>query len=329
MENIFADIASSFLNLILILMRAFVPAIIGLILAYLLSGPTEWIRTKIYKPQQELLGSVSPKGRVTSILIAYFLLLAIILSVIFAFVILILGTLPTDNLAGTVQQVYEYFSSLEPLNAWIKKNFSFEVIAQMAGSLISNTVNFFLGIVASIYLLKDKEYFLSLWQKFLSLILKQRVHGLINEIGTEINSVLTTFIRGAFIDGIIIALLSSIILSILKVKFAVVIGILAGILNIIPYFGPFLGMIPAVLMAYLSGGIVHCIVVGLALFIIQQLDSNYIYPKVVGKSIGLHPVFILIAVTVFGHFGGIIGMLVAVPTAGIIQVLIKKWAYSK
>ena len=329
MENLFSDLIKSFAQLILIVAKTFTPAIIGLVLAYLFSGPAEWIRIKLYKPQDEILTSSAPKGRVPSIIITYLLVIVILLSTFYAFAILILGTIPTDNLTDTATDIYEYFHSVEPLSNWIEEKFSLSSLAQMAASFVNTLVNFFVGVVISIYLIKDKEFFLSLWQKFLSLILSQRLHGQVNEMAGEIHLVLSTFLKGAFIDGVIMALLSSAVLSALKIKFAVVIGILAGILNIIPYFGPFLGMVPAVLMAYVSGGLLRCLFTIIALLVVQQLDSNYIYPKVVGNSIGLHPVFVLISVTVFGHFGGILGMLVAVPTAGIIQVLIKKWAYSK
>lgn len=329
MDNVILSFAKSLLEIVFIILGAFSPAFIGLALAYLLSGPSEWVRKKLYRPQNELLTSSAPKGRTLSILITYMLIMLLISATIYAFVVLILGTLPTDDLADTTKGIYEYFKDVEPINTWIEKKFSFASLAQMATSLVRGMVSFFVGIVASIYLLKDREFFISLWQKFLSLILSQRIHGHVNEIGAEIHQVLTTFLKGALVDGLIIALLSSIVLSALKIKLAVLIGILAGILNIIPYFGPFLGMVPGVLMAYISGGIFKCVIVIIALFLIQQLDSNYIYPKVVGSSIGLHPVFVLISVTVFGHFGGIIGMLLAVPAAGIIQVFIKKWAYSK
>lgn len=329
MENLFLELIKSFSQLFLAVIRTFLPAIIGLVLAYLFYGPAEWIRIKLYRPQNEIMISTAPKGRVPSIIITYLLVIVILLSTFYAFAILILGTIPTDNLTDTATDIYEYFHSVEPLSDWIEDKFSLPSIAQMAASLVSTLVKVFVGVVISIYLIKDKEFFISLWQKFLSLVLGQRLHGHVNEIAAEIHLVLATFLKGAFIDGVLIALLSSIVLSVLEIKFAVVIGILAGILNIIPYFGPFLGMVPAVLMAYVSGGLLRCLTTLIALLVVQQLDSNYIYPKVVGNSIGLHPVFVLISVTVFGQFGGILGMLVAVPTAGIIQVLIKKWAYSK
>ena len=67
----------------------------------------------------------------------------------------------------------------------------------------------------------------------------------------------------------------------------------------------------------------------IGLFLVQQLDSNYIYPKIVGATTGLHPLFVLLAVSIAGYFWGITGMLLAVPAAGIIQVLVGKWAYSR
>ena len=88
-------------------------------------------------------------------------------------------------------------------------------------------------------------------------------------------------------------------------------------------------MIPAFLVAFFSGGPVHGILVVLGLMAVQQLDSNYIYPKIVGSTTGLHPLFVLLSVSFFGFFFGILGMLLAVPAAGIIQILVKLWAYSR
>jgi predicted PurR-regulated permease PerM len=197
----------------------------------------------------------------------------------------------------------------------------------MAQSLAGSLVNLFLGVVASVYLLKDKDFFLRLWQQFLSLILKQKTHGLISETMGEINVVVTTFLKGAFIDSLLVALLSSLALSLLHLDYAVVIGVLGGILNIIPYFGPFFGMVPAFLVGLFTSGPAKAFLSVVALFLVQQIDGNFIYPKVVGSATGLHPLFVLLSVSIFGHFFGIIGMILAVPVAGILQILIRKWAY--
>ena len=198
-----------------------------------------------------------------------------------------------------------------------------------AYSLIGGFISLFVGIVASVYLLKDKEFFIGLWEKFLCLTIKQRMHGLICEVMQDINKVLSTFIRGAILDSLCVAFLSSLALSILKIEYSVIIGIIAGILNIIPYFGPFFGMIPAFLVAAFSKGLFYGIASAFALFLVQQIDSNYIYPKLVGEATGIHPLFVLLSVSIFGSFWGIVGMLLAVPAAGIIQILITRLAYAK
>ena len=108
-----------------------------------------------------------------------------------------------------------------------------------------------------------------------------------------------------------------------------IIGIIAGVLNIIPYFGPFFGMIPAFFVALFTGGFSLAVRAVLGLFIVQQIDSNYIYPKIVGNTIGLHPLFVLLSVTFFGYLFGVAGMLLAVPAAGILQIFIQNWAAKK
>jgi predicted PurR-regulated permease PerM len=112
-------------------------------------------------------------------------------------------------------------------------------------------------------------------------------------------------------------------------EFAVFIGCFAGISNIIPYFGPVLGMIPAFIVGAFTGGLTQGLLAVLVLLVIQQIDANIIYPKVVGSTTGLHPLFVLLAVSVSGSFFGILGMILAVPAAGILQVFILKWVRKK
>ncbi|MFQ7472579.1 MAG: AI-2E family transporter, partial [Anaerovoracaceae bacterium] len=143
------------------------------------------------------------------------------------------------------------------------------------------------------------------------------------------NGVLSKFIRGALLDALFVAILSSVGLSIMGLEAAVFIGVFAGIANVIPYFGPVLGMIPAFLMGFFTEGFWSGALAVIILLVVQQIDSNIIYPKIVGTSTGLHPLMVLLAVSVFGYFGGILGMLIAVPIAGIIQVFVLKWANSR
>lgn len=236
MDNFFLDILSGFWQVIAVIFHALSPLMIGLVLAYLFNPAVEWVRFKIAGSPPQPLPQETPKGRGAAIFITYTAVLMILLLIIYAFVVLILGALPSGGIEETAANVYDYFeSSFESITSfisqyadvsqfksaladWIRDKFSFTGIIQFITTFAGSLISLFIGLVASIYLLKDKEFFLSLWQKFLSMILKQKVHGVTNEILGEINNVLTTFIKGALIDSLIVAFLSSLALSLVKVE---------------------------------------------------------------------------------------------------------------
>lgn len=327
MENLFFELTTSLVNLVKPVISALSPLITGLTLAYLLSPVVSFFEEKI-------------KSRTLAILTTYIIVFSLLGAMVYSFIVLITGALPRDP-AATLETVKEYFENASDafpaisdeashkMQEWFASRFSLPSVVDTVSSVSGWLVSIFLGAIAAIYLLKDKEYFISLWEKFLFLILRQRTHGMVNEVMSEINIVITTFIKGALVDSIIVAFLSSLVLTILRVNFAVIIGIIAGLLNIIPYFGPFISMVPAFLAAFFSGGLVHGLAAIGGLFMVQQLDSNYIYPKIVGNTTGLHPLFILLSISISGYFFGITGMLLAVPAAGILQVFIRRWAYNK
>lgn len=327
MENLFFELTTSLVNLVKPVISALSPLITGLTLAYLFSPVVNFFEEKI-------------KSRSLAILVTYIIIFSLLGTMVYSFIVLITGALPRDP-AATMETVKEYFENASDafpaisdeashkMQEWFTSRFSLPSVVDTVSSVSGWLVSIFLGAIAAIYLLKDKEYFISLWEKFLFLILRQRAHGIVNEVMSEINIVITTFIKGALVDSIIVAFLSSLVLTILRVNFAVIIGIIAGLLNIIPYFGPFISMVPAFLAAFFSGGLVHGLAAIGGLFMVQQLDSNYIYPKIVGNTTGLHPLFILLSISISGYFFGITGMLLAVPAAGILQVFIRRWAYNK
>jgi predicted PurR-regulated permease PerM len=130
------------------------------------------------------------------------------------------------------------------------------------------------------------------------------------------------YLRGQFLDAMIIGLLSIIALWILGVKYFVLIGIFAGLANMIPYVGPLAGMIMAASVVLLNDGSGEDIawVIG-AFAIIQLIDNVLVQPLVLGKSVNLHPLVIIFAIITGGQFFGIIGMLVAIPVTGILKVV--------
>ncbi len=137
--------------------------------------------------------------------------------------------IPHDILSDKVTEFTNYLMS------WISKNMSATTAISFVTNLGGNIVDFVIGIIISIYLMKDKKFFLGLWRKFLHLLLPQKANAVFTETLHDINVVLSRFIRGALLDSLFVAILSSIGLSIMGLEAAVFIGVFAGLANVIPY----------------------------------------------------------------------------------------------
>ncbi len=295
--------------------RALLPAVIGLVIAFVLDPYVQWISIK--------LGG----RRLPAVLISYLTVIAAASAIVWGFADIIAGKLETGSFQEIQNSLNSYYLQYRDVFSDL---FGFTVkgpdMVKLLQSLGSGAVKFFIGMVAGIYLLKDKAFFLRLGNQTLHLLLPQKTHGLVREILFEVNDVISAFLRGVFVDSVVVAFLSALALSFLGVDFAIFIGCFAGIANIIPYFGPVIGIVPAFLSALADGGLTLAVLAASSLFAVQQIECNFIYPRIIGKSTGLHPLFVLIAVSAAGTLGGLLWMILAVPIAGIIKVLICKWA---
>jgi len=215
-------------------------------------------------------------------------------------------------LSQAIKQVYSYLSV------------SINSIISLFAGIGNIIINSFIGLFISFYLLKDYDFFKKLYLNSVSLIMKESKFKSLNKTLFEINNIMSSFIRGQLLDGLIVGLISSIGLSIIGLDFAFLIGLTAGIANIIPYVGPLIGCIPAIIIGLLSPNPIIALWAVLLLFAVQQLDSAVISPKVVGDSMGIHPIFVIMAITIGGSIAGILGMLLSVPIAGIIKLFLLK-----
>lgn len=202
------------------------------------------------------------------------------------------------------------------------ENMVLDTLKNTLSGLMKTVSTFFdliLAMVIAYYILKDAEHF-----KHVSLSLVPR--GWRNWLMVtfrEINGVLSRFIQGQLLTALIIGILETIALFIVRVKYPLILGMIGGIANIIPYFGPFIGAIPAVAIALIESP-VKALWTIIAFIIVQQLDNGFISPKIIEGRLGLHPVTTILAVLVGGEFFGIIGMLISVPIAAIIKIIGKR-----
>ncbi len=179
-------------------------------------------------------------------------------------------------------------------------------------SAVGALLDLIIGIIVAIYLLSGKEKYIGLVKKIIYSIFNREKA---NDIMTDLRFIDKTFggfLIGKIIDSIIIGIICFIGLSLLKVPFAVLVSVIVGVTNIIPFFGPYLGAIPSAFIILLVDP-KKCIVFLIFIVILQQVDGNIIGPTILGNSIGVSSLWIVVAITVFGGFFGIVGMLLGVP----------------
>ena len=176
-----------------------------------------------------------------------------------------------------------------------------------------------MSLIIAYYFIKDSKSFRD---GFLSLVPRKWRNGLINT-GREINQILSNFIQGQLLTALIVGVLEAIGLLLINSKYPLILGLIGGIAYIIPYFGPFLGCLPAVALALIESPIKALWTI-IIFSLIQQIDNAFISPKIIEGKLGLHPLTTIVAVLIGGEFFGIIGMLVSVPIFAIIKVILKR-----
>lgn len=195
-------------------------------------------------------------------------------------------------------------------------------IFKTTASVINGVISFITILVLTFYLLSDQESLKKLVLEYLPINRKKQVVVTLKEVGEKMGG----WLRGQLTLMVIIGLLDGIILAILGVPFALALGLWAGLTEAIPYLGPLLGLVAALIVAFAtSGNLVIPLIVLIAFLLVQQLEANFLVPKIMGKAVGLSPVIIILAVLIGGKLFGIIGIIIAVPAAAALSVLIKEW----
>ena len=189
------------------------------------------------------------------------------------------------------------------------------------GKGVTNGImNLFLALIIAVYMTVSKEKLLNQLKNVLYAFLPEPVNSYVNHAATMANSTFSSFISGQLVEAVIIGVLCYIGCLVLKIPYAPILAVVIGCTNIIPIFGPIIGtFVCAVLIVFVSPiKAVIFIVFGICL---QQFESNLIYPKVVGTSVGLSGLWVLFAITLGGGLFGLMGMLLGLPTFAVLYRL--------
>lgn len=189
----------------------------------------------------------------------------------------------------------------------------------------SYAINFILGIVIGFYFIKDKDMLLDKVRELSNVFIPKKINGKIKTAFSDIDAIFSGYIRGQLTDATIMAVLIALSLSIIGIDLSVLIGIIAGFSNVIPYVGAFVGLALAMLVGLLSGTPIKAVYALIVMLILQQVDSAIIVPKVVGNQVDLHPILVLLALSVGGAVFGIVGMILAVPVTAIFKIFLMRY----
>ncbi len=184
--------------------------------------------------------------------------------------------------------------------------------------------NTIMAIFIAFYMLFDKEGFKSQMKKITYALTSDATAERIFYNGNRIHNIFQSFIVGKALDSLIIGILAFVGLSIIKAPLVLVLSLIIGVTNMIPYFGPFLGGIPAVILTLLISPL-HAVWVGLFILALQQFDGNFLGPKILGNSLDVSPLWIILAVIIGGALIGPLGMFIGVPIFAAIKTFCNEY----
>ncbi len=320
---------------------------IGLIIAYLLWPVVRFFEEKLFIPlfckiTKKDKKSVAGVARGISVTLSILLILALIIG-------LLVMVIPqvVDSIAGLVHKKDGYAATLknwidgaaqkypildgvsdflsngvDNLKNWLTTKLlpSANILGTVANGVMSAAgivVDFFVGLIISIYLLASKEKFLLQVKKVLAATFSKKTYGRILNAAAETHHVFGEFISGKLIDSLIVGIAMFVIMTIAGIPYAVLIAVVLSVANLIPFFGQFIGIIPTALLVFVEDpmkGLIYLILV----VVYMQFDANVVSPKILGNSIGLGSFWILFSIILFGGLFGVVGMLIAVPVFAMI-----------
>ena len=227
-----------------------------------------------------------------------------------------LGGVDFSEIINTAVQFFQNFGST--INDLVAN------AIDITSSAVVAVINFFIAIIISIYILFDKDHLLNQVRRLYHAACPKKYQEKYKEVYHIVIEVFANYIDGQCIEAIILGLLCFICMRILNLEYDALISSVIALTALIPILGAYLGGgIGAILLVFISP--VKMVVFLIFLIILQQIETNLIYPKVVGTKIGLPGLWVLVGVTFGGSLLGVLGMLVAVPITTIIYRLLKLW----
>ncbi len=329
----------------------FTPIIYGALIAYLLNPILRFFENKVFRQRNTKKATSRIARRIFCVSATIFLFFIIIA----LFVWMLLPQLTKsitdlgekfpdyleqgEQLASDIAQKDGIFSDvinalLVKLNGIIDNSYEIlqkELLPTLKETLQSvalSALDVFLGVIFAIYFLFAKEHLAALVKKILRSLCSETVYSNILRIAVLADNIFGKYFSGVILDSTIVGLICFVFMSIVKMPYSPLISVIIGFTNIIPFFGPFIGAIPSLIILFVANPI-YAVYFGIMILVLQQIDGNIIAPRIQSNATGLDPVWVIIAITLMSGLLGFAGMVLGVPLFSVLYVLIKESAEAR
>ncbi len=327
------------------ILKVITPVILGFVFSYLMDPIVNFFEQKFRKTR--LLKKIK-RPRTLAAILSVALLFAAVVGLISMLVYSVTRQLRLANFDDIIRLGEEFMDSLEGFYNSIKEKLGkLEIQSEELEKYVTNATEYIMnalvgfaeGTVTSIsnisgylttiifsfiigfYFMIDGRMFMDYICKVWKALFSERFNNRTMSVIHDLDHVFSGYIRGQLTDAMVMMVLISIVLTVTRVKFAVVIGIFAGIGNLIPYFGPVVAYISTAVVCLINGDTKTLFVSILALAVIQFIDGNMIGPKLLSRSIKIHPLIIIVSLIFGSAIGGFLGMLLAVPVGAYLKLI--------
>lgn len=330
------------------------PILYGIVLAYLLTPIVNYLENKLLIPLFTKSSEMTSKRKKFIRVLSLIMTILFVILLIYGFFSILIPNLiisiknissqfPTyvQNLTSLIEKYLEDNPNIEKIVMQVIDTYSEDInnylnnsiVPQMESvlktvslsliSVLKGLWNLIIGLIISIYVLFSKETFAGQFKKIMyALFSKKHANNLIRDLRFTSDTFIG-FLSGKILDSLIIGILCFAGTSRLNMPYAMLISVIVGVTNIIPFFGPYVGAIPSAVLVLMVDP-VKCLYFIIFILILQQLDGNFIGPKILGQSTGLTGFWVIFSITIFGGLFGVIGMIIGVPFFAVVYAMIRR-----
>lgn len=324
------------------------PFIGGIVIAFILYKPAHALEKLCLKSEKNFFKNNAKGISVLSCYLALVLILAVMLYLLlprlFGSAMNLVQNLPTyynsaidylKGMAGADGKVlgFDLIGFLDNLSVGsILSFFDVSSVGKYAGEIVGATgaiVDIFMAFVVSIYVLLGKNHLIKVFKMLMGLLIPRERIEKLGGVAVRSSHIFYGYIYSQLIDSAIVSVILTIVFVIIGLPYALLLGILMGLCNIIPYFGSIIGGVGVVLVTLISSGdILKAVIALVCIIVVQQLDANLIQPRIVAESVGLRPIYVLLAIMIGSGLFGFVGILISVPVMAVIRMLIVEYIKS-